>query len=237
MRPVIGITLGDGDRPGLHAIREDYVRSVEQAGAIPVVVPPIDPGDAAALLERLDGVLLSGGDDVDPALYGEEPHPKLGKVHRRRDDLELALLREALQRDLPVLAICRGHQVLNVVTGGTLVQDLPSESAGAVTHDAPGKRWRRSHGVVVTPGSRLHGILGREELCVNSFHHQAVGRVGQGLVVSAVCPEDVVIEGLEMPDRRFVVAVQWHPESCWATADSFQLLFDAHAAACRARCS
>jgi putative glutamine amidotransferase len=234
MRPLIGITLGDGDRPGLHAIREDYVRSVEQAQAVPVVLAPVVPGDAPALLGRLDGVLLSGGADVDPGLFGERPHPKVGRVNRRRDDFELALVREALRRDVPILAICRGHQVLNVASGGTLVQDIPSELPGTVNHDAPGKRWRRSHTVEVVLGSRLREIVGRETLRVNSFHHQAIERVGEGLVVSARCAEDGVIEGLEMPGRRFVVAVQWHPESFWNQPDSFQSLFDAHAAACRA---
>jgi putative glutamine amidotransferase len=233
-RPVVGITFGDGDKPGFHAMREDYVRSVERAGAVPVVLPPVDPADAAALLDRLDGVLLSGGVDVDPVLYGQAPHPKLGRVNRRRDDFELALTREALRRDVPILAICRGHQVLNVATGGTLVQDIPSTIEGSVEHDASGRRWRRSHRVQVATGTRLHEILGQDALSVNSFHHQSVERVGAGLVVSALCPEDQVVEGLEMPGRRFVVAVQWHPESFWDRPDSFQSLFDAHAEACRA---
>ncbi len=233
-QPVVGITLGDGDKPGFHAMREDYVRSVEQAGAVPVVLPPVAPADVPALLDRLDGVLLSGGVDVDPALYGQARHPRLGRVNRRRDDFELALTREALRRDLPILAICRGHQVLNVAAGGTLVQDIPSTLEGDVEHDASGRRWRRSHRVQVTSGTRLHEILGQDALSVNSFHHQAVERVGAGLVVSALCPEDRVVEGLEMPGRRFVVSVQWHPESFWNQPDSFQPLFDAHAEACRA---
>jgi len=234
MRPVIGVTLGDGDEPGVHAMREDYVRSVEQAGAIPVVLPPVCPGDVTAILDRLDGVLLSGGVDVDPVLYGQAPHPKLGRVNRRRDDFELALTREALRRDQPILAICRGHQVLNVARGGTLVQDIPSIVGGAMEHDAPGPRCRRAHRVEVTGSSRLREILGLDTLSVNSLHHQAVDRVGEGLLAAARCPDDGVIEGLEMPGRRFVVAVQWHPESFWSEPDPFQRLFDAHAEACRA---
>jgi len=232
MRPVVGITLGDGGRPGFHAMREDYVRSVEQAGAVPVVLPPVRAEDAAALLDRLDGVLLSGGVDVDPVLFGQAPHPKLGQVDRRRDDFELALTREALRRDMPILAICRGHQVLNVATGGTLTQDIPSLVTGAVEHDARGPRWRRVHRVDVSPASRLREILGRDTMSVNSFHHQAVDRLGEGLVASARS-EDGVVEGLEAPARRFVIAVQWHPESFWGRSDSFQPLFDAHAEACR----
>ena len=231
---MVGVTLGDGDQPGVHAVREDYVRSVEQAGAVPVVLPPVSPGDVSALLERLDGVLLSGGVDVDHALYGQEPHPKVGRVNRRRDDFELALVREALRRDVPVLAICRGQQVLNVASGGTLVQDIPSLVEGQVKHDGPGPRHRRAHRVEVTASSRLRAILGQDAVDVNSIHHQAVDRVGDGLVVTARCPDDGVVEGLERPESRFVVAVQWHPESFWNRADSFQRLFDAHAEACRA---
>ena len=233
MRPVIGVTLGDGDEPGIHAVRQEYVRSVEQSGAVPVVLPPVSPDDVPALLARLDGVLLSGGVDVDPALYGQEPHPRLGRVNRRRDDFELALVREALRRDLPILAICRGHQLLNVATGGTLVQDIASSVQGHADHDGKGPRWRRSHRVDVTAPSRLREILGQDALSVNSIHHQAVDRVGDDLVVSARCPEDGVVEGLERPASGFVVAVQWHPESFWNRADSFQRLFDAHAEACR----
>ena len=233
MRPVVGITLGDGDRPGYHSMREDYVRSVERSQAVPVVLPALRPEDAAALLDRLDGLVLSGGIDVDPALYGEAPHPKLGRVDRHRDEFELALTREALARDLPLLAICRGQQVLNVATGGSLVQDIPSELKGAVTHDAPGRRTRRSHTVEVTPGSKLGEILGEGTLSVNSFHHQAVDRLGKGLVVSARSSRDGVIEGVERPGAAFVVGVQWHPESFWNDERSFQRLFDAHVQACR----
>jgi putative glutamine amidotransferase len=232
-RPVVGITLGDGDEPGLHTMREDYVRSVEQAGAVPVVLPPLRPEDACRVLERLDGLVLSGGVDVDPALYGQEPHPRLGRVNRRRDEFELALVSEALRVGRPILGICRGQQVLNVARGGTLVQDIPSQWTGAMVHDARGRRWRRTHDVDVVPGTRLAAILGRASVPVNSFHHQAVAAIGRGLVVSARCPGDGVVEGLEDEDARFVVAVQWHPESFWNRADSFQPLFDAHVEACR----
>jgi putative glutamine amidotransferase len=231
-RAVIGITLGDGDRPGYHTMRADYVRSVARSGAVPLVLPPLPAEAANTVLDRLDGLLLSGGIDVDPALYGRPRHPKLGRVDRERDDFELALTRDALRRDLPILAICRGQQVLNVATGGTLIQDIPSELEGAVTHAAPGKRTRRSHPVEVVAGSKLHEILGPGPLTVNSFHHQAIDDLGAGLTISGRCPEDGVIEAVEMKDRCFVLGVQWHPESFWKEAVSFQSLFDAHAAAC-----
>jgi putative glutamine amidotransferase len=234
MRPVIGITLDDEHaRPGVHVLRDDYIRSVERAGAIPLVVPPCSAGDAPAVLDRLDGLLLSGGVDVDPALFGEPPHPKLRRVDRRRDDLEIALVREALRRDTPILAICRGIQVLNVATGGTLIQDLPSALIGNQRHDCPEPRDGRVHRIETREGTRLRDLLGEEGLFVNSFHHQAVDRLGDGLVASAECPEDRVVEGLERPDHRFVIGVQWHPETFWDHEDSFQALFDAQARACR----
>jgi putative glutamine amidotransferase len=231
---LLGITLGDDDRqPGFLRLREDYVRSVERAGALAVALPPCPPGEVGAMLDRLDGLVLSGGADVDPALYGEAAHLRLRRVDRSRDEFELALVRETLRRDLPLLAICRGHQVLNVATGGTLVQDLPSVVAGGERHDCAEPRDRRVHPVDVRPGTRLSRAVGEGTLLVNSIHHQAVARLGPGLVASAHCPDDGVVEGIEMPGRRFVVGVQWHPESFWADPDSFQPLFDAHAEACR----
>jgi putative glutamine amidotransferase len=232
-RPLVGITLGGGGRRGVHALRNEYVRSVEQGGALPVLLAATAAADAPGLLSRLDGLVLSGGGDVDPALYGRPPHPKLGRLDRQRDEFELALAREALERDRPLLAICRGLQVLNVATGGTLVQDIPSEWEGAGGHDATGPRWKRTHDVALEPRSRLRAILGRDMVAVNSFHHQAVERLGSGLAVCGRCPEDGVVEALEAPSRRFALAVQWHPESFWRRADSFQPLFEAHAEACR----
>lgn len=234
-RPSIGITIGyDDRRAGIHELRHEYVGSVEETGALPLVLVPGKPEDAPAFLDRLDGLLLSGGSDVDPALYGRPPHPKLGKVIRERDDFELALCREALQRDLPVLAICRGQQVLNVATGGTLVQDLPSD-VGSMDHDPRRQRWQVAHDVRIVPGTRLFEILGRDKVSVNSFHHQAVENLGAGLVVSARSEKDDVIEGIEMPGRRFVLGVQWHPESFLGRPDGFRPLFEALSAATRDR--
>ena len=165
------------------------MRSVERSGAMPLVLPTLPAETADAVLDRLDGLLLSGGIDVDPALYGRAPHPKLGRVDRERDDFELALTREALRRDLPILAICRGHQVLNVATGGTLIQDIPSELKGAVTHDAPGRRTRR-----VARGRGGRGVEARARssgagtISVNSFHHQAIDELGEGLTRLGALP-------------------------------------------------
>ena len=236
MRPVIGLTLDDEKaRPGVHILRDDYVRSVEQAEAIPLVIAPTRPQDAGSILDRLDGLMLTGGVDIDPEFFDQPPHPGLGRVDRSRDDLEIALVHEALRRDLPNLGICRGIQVLNVAAGGTLIQYLPSDIAGGERHDCPEPRSRRVHRIAVDGDTRLRDILGEATVSVNSFHHQSVDRLGDGFVASARCDEDGVIEGIEMPRRRFVVGVQWHPETFWDAPDSFQPLFDAQADACRAQ--
>jgi putative glutamine amidotransferase len=233
-RPAIGITIGyDQRRAGLHLLRQDYVRCVEKAGGLPFVLAPGRPEDAPELLERLGGLVLTGGGDIDPSLFGEERHASVTSIVRERDDFEIALARRALQRDLPLLAICRGQQVLNVAAGGTLVQDIPSQVPGDVNHDPERERWETAHDVQIVPGTRLRAILGRDSLAVNSFHHQSVKDVGRGLVVSARSPEDAVVEGLEAPDRRFAVAVQWHPESFWNQRESFSSLFEALVEAAR----
>jgi len=227
--------MSDEDgRLGFHVLREDYVKSVEQAGGLAVLLPPGSAVDAAPLLARLDGLLLSGGADVDPALYGQAPHPGLGRVVRERDEFELALCREALQRDVPILAICRGQQVLNVATGGTLIQDIPSLVSGAVDHDPQAERWDAVHDVELLQGSRLRAILGRERVAVNSFHHQAADALGAGLVASAHSIPDRVVEGVEDPGRRFVLGVQWHPEAFWREPHAFGPLFGALVEAARA---
>jgi putative glutamine amidotransferase len=207
MRPAIGVTIAcDAPRRGYFGLHRDYLRAVESAGGVPLVLAPGRPGDAPEVLARVDALLLSGGSDVDPALYGAAPHPKLGRVLRERDNFELALAREALARDLPLLGVCRGHQVLNVALGGTLVQDIPSVSLSA--------------------GTRLAALLGRERVGVNSSHHQAIDVLGTGLRVSALA-DDGLIEAVELESRRFVLGVQWHPEAFWSRREGFQPLFEA----------
>jgi putative glutamine amidotransferase len=231
---VVGITIGyDPKEPNAFFLRQDYVRSVEQAGGLPVVLAPGRPEDAPGLLDRVDALLLTGGSDVDPVLYGEGRHAAVVRVIRERDDFEIALTREALDRDIPTLAICRGQQVLNVARGGTLVQDIPSQVVGAVDHDPEVERWEPAHDVRILPGTRLREILGKARVTVNSFHHQAVRDPGRGLTISALAEPDQVIEGIEAPDRRFVVGVQWHPEASWSRPSGFGALFDALVRAAR----
>lgn len=231
MRPLVGITVGGDDRTPLrYTLRADYVRAVERAGGVPVVLAPTRAEDAPALVTRLDALLLSGGSDIDPLHYGAPRHARLGLVQPERDAFELALVHAALEHDLALLAICRGHQVLNVARGGTLIQDIPSEVLNGANHDPATERWEHAHEVSIQQGSRLHALLGRERVSVNSFHHQAVARPGAGLVVSAVASDDQVIEALEDPARRFVLGVQWHPEGYWRQGE-FQALFEALVAA------
>lgn len=232
-RPVIGLTIGYSDNDEIFALRDDYVRAVEAAGGLPLVFAPGVPADAQDLLDHVQGLLLTGGADVDPSRYGDPPHAALGRVLPERDAFELALCRTALNRDLPILAICRGHQVLNVATGGTLVQDIPSDIQGFVDHDPDVDRWQTAHEVRILPGTRLQALLKRQDVAVNSFHHQAVKRLGDGLVVSAVSVADQVVEAIEMPGRRLVIGVQWHPESFWDRGPEFRPLFEALVEAAR----
>jgi gamma-glutamyl-gamma-aminobutyrate hydrolase PuuD len=182
-----------------------YQQALRDAGIEPQLVLAGTP----ATLGDADGLVLLGGSDLNPALYGEPRGPETDEPDDERDRSEYALIAEALERDVPVLAICRGLQILNVQQGGTLVQDIPG---GRHVHRTP-DRSLPAHAVVVTPGTLLAKVAcDRPTLEVNSRHHQAIGKLGQGLVVSARDPEDGVIEGIELPDNRFVLAVQWHPE-------------------------
>jgi putative glutamine amidotransferase len=226
--PLIGITAGnDPEHPDFYVLRWDYVRSLELNGGVPVVLAPSGAVLHPALLSRLDGLMLTGGLDMQPSLYGQEPHPSVTRTSAERDEFELKLVREALGAGLPILAICRGQQVLNVALGGTLIQDLPSQVGTAVSHDDKARlRTGIAHRVAIVPGSRLHALLGADTIEVNSFHHQAVATLGRGLVPTAFAP-DGVVEGVELPGARFVVGVQWHPEAFWYERQRFGPLFHA----------
>jgi putative glutamine amidotransferase len=210
----------------------DYDAAVRRAGATPKPLSLDDP--TATALDGVDGLLLTGGDDVDPAIYGEAPHPTYDLSEPGRDAFEIDLVRRALDADLPVLAICRGLQVLNVALGGTLIQDIPSEPASMLQHDAEGAPTTLAHTVSVTPGSCLAALVGPDGTrAVNSRHHQSIRALGEGLVVTGTSP-DGVIEAAEVPSARFCVGVQWHPENFHATGE-FGRLFEGFVAACRSR--
>jgi putative glutamine amidotransferase len=184
-------------------MRHAYAAAVANAGGLPVLLPPVGP----LPLERLDGVLLAGGDDVDPRHYGQVPHPLLGDIDPARDVQELALARACIARNLPVLGLCRGHQVLTIAGGGTLFQDLPSLRPSATIHDS---ELDAAHPVVTASGSRLATFCGAQ-VSVNSRHHQATDTLGAGWNATAWA-DDGLIEGIELTGHRFAIGVQWHPE-------------------------
>ena len=218
MRPLILVSTDcDIESSDSLKLQADYVRAVYLTGGLPLVaVPPMECGDTAEAVAELcsmaRGIVLTGGSDVLPGLFGEEPHPKLGAVNPVRDRFELALARAAMQADLPVLAICRGMQVLNVAAGGGLIQDIESCVPGAHAHRVTAPRWLPTHSVSVVPGSILWKIFRRDSIMVNSFHHQAVHPVAPGFEVSARA-SDGVVEAIEKAGSRFMVGVQWHPEA------------------------
>ncbi|MDP1849218.1 MAG: gamma-glutamyl-gamma-aminobutyrate hydrolase family protein [Solirubrobacteraceae bacterium] len=210
-----------------------YPQAIRRAGAVPIVIPPLDVDSIEPLLDGLCGLCLSGGPDLHPSVYGAEPHPLLGPTEPHLDSFEIALVRAAEARELPVLAICRGLQVLNVSRGGTLVQDLPSERPSDVEHRQAEVGWMPTHDVRLQPGSLVADCLGETEARVNSFHHQAVDRLGDGLRIVGWAP-DGTVEAVEATDRRFTVAVQWHAESMVRSPEQERLLSSFARAASRA---
>lgn len=240
-RPRITVTAGSNPGTANHAwLRFDYLHAISKAHGLPSIVAPgftnpLDEAEqlAGEILDNCDGLLLSGGTDVDPKIFGEVPHTALGRVDGPRDPFEITLAREAVRRDMPVLGICRGLQVLNVALGGTLIQDIASDVAGALVHETGDDRLVIGHDVAIESDSRLAQLLSATRVGVNSFHHQAAKRLGEGLYVSATSPADGIVEGIEMPERKFVVAVQWHPENFWKTSDAFDGLFSGFVEAAR----
>ncbi len=232
-KPVIGLTL-DCESPGgysnlpWYALRENYFAVLRRAGALPVALPH-EADDADDYLARIDGLVITGGAfDVDPALFGDAERHATVVTRDRRTGFELAAARAAHARDMPLLGICGGQQLLNVALGGTLIQHIPDAVPGALAHEQPNPRDEPGHSVRITPGTLLHRIVGADELAVNSAHHQAVREVAPGLVVDALAP-DGVIEGIEDPGRRFCLGVEWHPE--YLVSDGDALIFDAFVAA------
>ena len=233
-RPVIGVTLDSEDPGGYskypwYAIRQNYAEAIVAANGLPVALPH-DPDLAADYLDRIDALVVTGGAfDVDPALYGDSDRHAKVTLKQRRTAAEHALTEGALARNLPVLGICGGEQLLAVVLGGTLIQHIPDAIPNALEHEQRNPRHEAGHRVAVRPGSLLHRIVGAVEMRVNSSHHQAVRDPGRFAVVNAVA-DDSVIEGVEDPRYRFCLGVQWHPEFGIDPGD--RRIFDALIAAC-----
>ena len=239
-RPLIGITCGSSRLDKRAPIEQDrlncaYSRAVLNAGGLPVIVPILaDPKIALEILGRLDGLLLSGGPDIDPALYGHHQLNDSVEVDAERDAMEIPLAREAVNRDVPVLGICRGIQTLNVALGGTLLQDLPAQRPTNIQHRHTGNRKDRTHEIEEVPCSRLEASLGARRIIVNSLHHQAIDRVASDLRVTAMAP-DGTVEGTEIPEARFIVAVQYHPEELIGGSAEARRLFASFVAASNVR--
>jgi putative glutamine amidotransferase len=209
----------------------DYEESVRRAGGDPRVVDSSAPVEE--VIRGCSGLLLTGGGDVDPRLYGEEPHATFDAAEPGRDDFEIDLVRRALDADVPVFAICRGIQLLNVARGGTLVQDIAEQRPGATTHRVPEPSYAIAHDIWIASDTLLERLMRErlegDECQVNSRHHQAVNTVGAGLIVSATAP-DGLVEAIEDPGRRFCLGVQWHPENFYRTGE-FRALFEGFVAA------
>jgi putative glutamine amidotransferase len=219
MQPVIGLTsralhlrAADQERP-VETVARAYVDALEAEGALVILLPsPAEPEQAAEYAALLDGVILTGGDDPHPHLFGEEPHRKIERVDLRRDRFEIALVRAARSRGLPLLGICRGVQLLNIALGGDIYQDIDSQAESAICHSQHTLGDETWHEIEIADGSRLAGYLGQRRLAVNSFHHQACRRPGEGLKVAATAVGDGIVEAVEDPAHPFFLGVQWHPE-------------------------
>ena len=245
-RPVIGVAMQTlpgkpgGDLPNCWIMGQRYVQSLCNVGATPWLIPllPHDLDTMEGIFERLDGVFLTGGVDVDPSRYGEVKHPKCGVTDPDRDAIEILLLQHALRTGKPLLAVCRGIQILNVACGGTLYQDVADQVPAAMKHDffptpeSPSRSYL-AHEIAVKSGTRLGSILGESIALVNSMHHQAIKDLAPNLLPNAYAP-DGIIEGVESATSQFVMAVQWHPEELAETQPGMKRLFTSFVDACAA---
>ncbi|HET7559855.1 MAG TPA: gamma-glutamyl-gamma-aminobutyrate hydrolase family protein, partial [Limnochordia bacterium] len=222
-KPWIGLVTYGRDAGNRFSLPAEYVDAVRRAGGLPVLLPPGEP-DLGALLSRLDGLILTGGGDIDPARYGGERHPTIYSLDAERDEQECALVRRVVAEGLPTLGICRGSQVINVALGGSLIEHLPDVVGEATLHRVP-PRNPVPHPVTIAPGTRLHELVGPGAEPA-SWHHQAVRALAPGLVAAAHAP-DGTIEAVERPGHPWLLAVQWHPELTAAKDPIQQRLFDA----------
>ena len=236
--PVIGITADITDaRKANHEptlfLPQRYLRAVADAGALPVILPPIAQLTAIRkVLSLLSGLVISGGNfDIHPSYYGEKPIKEMGVVKASRTEFELEITDAALRKDLPVLGLCGGEQALNVVLGGSLIQDIAAQMPAAAEHEQSEKKSYGGHYVEIAAGTRLYNIVRCRRLEVNTSHHQAVKELGKGLIVAAVA-DDGIIEGIESTRHAFVLGVQWHPEVLAPKRQAHRRIFSAFVAAC-----
>lgn len=211
MVPIIGITCHQDEKANLITLNKEYYRAVEKAGGSPLALPYVHNAEALeAHCRVIDGLLLAGGVDIDPQWFGEQPFGT-GEITPERDRYELAVTARFLAQDKPILAICRGLQVLSVCAGGDIFQDINTQVERVIKHMQQAPKWYPTHSVTIVEGTRLHQIIGKTEIKVNSFHHQASRKIPPDFSVCAFS-QDGIIEGMESVKHRFVIGVQWHPE-------------------------
>jgi putative glutamine amidotransferase len=227
MKPRIGITCAFGEAtPDHYSLSSLYVDAVAAAGGLPLVLPAVTSSHFREIARCIDGLLLPGGGDVDPAYFGEEPRIENGRIDPVADAFEIGLIREFLKTGRPILGVCRGMQVLNVAAGGDLHQDIRVATGSPLQHVQQAPGWHGTHEITLSEGSLLRAVLKEERLRVNTFHHQAVRRVAPGFVASAAAA-DGIIEAIEKEGDAFVLGVQWHPERMLPQAEASQRLFSA----------
>ncbi len=227
-KPVIGLTPYYDQNAGRTWMRRDYTDCIFKAGGMPCTLPiPQNDDEMESLCDSLDGYLIVGGEDIDPKEYGQEASPLCGEICAERDRFELELVKRLVQMDKPVAGICRGVQVINVALGGSVIQDIPSMHRSDLIDNQEAPYEKPVHRVELQKGTLLHQRIGKGVIEVNSWHHQSIDRLGEGLVVNAMAP-DGIIEGVELPGKRLVLGVQWHPEFLWGTpsAHFFELLVE-----------
>ncbi|MFD1928503.1 gamma-glutamyl-gamma-aminobutyrate hydrolase family protein [Sporosarcina siberiensis] len=232
MKPIIGITT-DTEKNYNHVLNYEYVKAVKRAGGLPLIIPVGIEEDISQIAAMLDGLLASGGNDISPLLFDEEPLQKLGEVSPGRDAIEIDLVREMLKLDKPIFGICRGMQVLNVAVGGNIYQDLYAQNEGTLLqHIQNAPNDYKSHYVQITKGSLFEKIAETDKITVNSYHHQSVKDVPMPLIINGKA-SDGIIESLESTEHRFVIGVQWHPEILSNSGDAVSLrLFERFIEAC-----
>jgi putative glutamine amidotransferase len=236
MKPLIGITCSRviGGAWGLYSLGHfmdytfgEYSQAIQYGGGAPLIIPVAQNRDTLrTILDRLDGLLLSGGPDINPRFYGEQPSAGLGDIDEDLDRMELEAAKAAFERDLPILAICRGIQILNVSQGGTLYQDIPTQVQDSINHSQKADRKINTHLIRIEGETFLHRIFRKKEIWVNGKHHQAIKDLAPGLIVTARA-SDAMIEAVEHPSKKFVLGVQWHPEGLWKEDPYSKKLFRA----------
>ena len=233
MKPIIGVSSNLKEH--ILSVSTDNIEAITRFGGIPIVLPNMEKGITDSIANLIDGLLLTGGGDIDPTLFGEEPHQALGSIVPERDEFEVDLIKKMLAQNKPILGICRGAQILSIALGGDMYQDIYTQSEGKlIQHDQKAPRTHASHFVQVHKGSVLRNVVGEERFKVNSFHHQAVRNIPDGFRVSGLA-SDGIIEAFESEFHPFVMGIQWHPESLLLKDDSPSIsIFKGFIEACKA---